>query len=69
MDIELIELIIVGLILMDGFFMYFLYSEFKTIITIWRRIIIFKKVKKVGNVVLFSHEAAQTKSFENISYG
>ena len=42
MDIELIELIIIGLILMDGFFMYFLYSEFKTIITIWKRIIIFK---------------------------
>ena len=35
----------------------------KQFITIWRRIIIFKKF---GNVVLFSHEAAEIKSFENI---
>jgi len=46
MGIELIELIIMELFLMDGFFMYFLYSEFETIITIWRRIIIFKKFGK-----------------------
>ena len=66
MDIELRELIIIWLILMDGFFMYFLYTEFKSMITIWRRIYHFQKVKKFENVVLFSHEAAETKSFENM---